>query len=381
MPRNKITYQGQVLYVGPTPATGQHFNSGNSGVNQIVQLHRVQSCNYDYNVARVDVNQFGELGAIDRVILDTPTVGLNVTYLLANFWNERNLGFNVDGTVTCISGILNKTADEKNYFLKVSDDGVDGVGDTDTSVATVGFGNGFISSYTSEASVGAFPMVSLNIEALNNTWDNSISGYNPAVNPADGQRITTWRYRVPTATSNAGGGDLDISVLRPGDITITFKQRNAADEGILANATGVYNTLGADINDIKIQSYRLAVALSRQPIQKLGNKFAFSREITLPINATLSIEAILGDITTGSLSDVVNCDNSYDITIQLKKPDDCSGGTKPVICQYQLKNCKLNSQSYASNIGNNKTVTLEFAAQVGGPNQANVGLFMSGLAS
>ena len=44
-----------------------------------------------FNISRTDVNQFGELAAIDRVVLDTPTVSLDFSYYLANFANEANL--------------------------------------------------------------------------------------------------------------------------------------------------------------------------------------------------------------------------------------------------------------------------------------------------
>ena len=37
------------------------------------------------------------------------------------------------------------------------------------------------------------------------------------------------------------------------------------------------------------------------------------------------------------------------------------------------------SQSYSSSIGDNKTVTLDFSAQIGGPRQNTVGLFMQGV--
>ena len=42
---------------------------------------------------------------------------------------------------------------------------------------------------------------------------------------------------------------------------------------------------------------------------------------------------------------------------------------------------KPDSQSYTSSIGDNKTVTLDFSTQVGGPRQTDVGLFMQGVTS
>ena len=164
MPRNRVIYQSEALFVGPSPATGIHFHNysgltgdnvmkkaralhtldakwanqlsasgetavvtiftGTSGSNtagdvfkfapgashsaaskiqsitftggnRIEQLHRIQSCNYSFNIARTDVNQFGELAAIDRVVLESPTVALDFSYVLANFANEKKLGFDI----------------------------------------------------------------------------------------------------------------------------------------------------------------------------------------------------------------------------------------------------------------------------------------------
>ena len=94
MARNRVIYQSEALFAGQkstrTTIVNAHTHS------DIHQIHRVQSANYSFNIARTDVNQFGELAAIDRVALETPTVSLDFTYLLANFSNEEHLGFKVN---------------------------------------------------------------------------------------------------------------------------------------------------------------------------------------------------------------------------------------------------------------------------------------------
>lgn len=199
MPRNRIIYQSEALYAGPTPATGFHFrNSATEGTNLVDQLQRVQTANYSFTVDRTDVNQFGQLAAIDRVILTSPTVALDFSYILANLTNEYSLGFYVQsGTqpeVSAISGILSKVEDEKNFFIKTVTEGADAVGNTDTSnnVGVIGIGNGFIASYTTEGSVGNFPTASVNVEGLNMVFQNGTSGnIIPAINPENGQEIGT----------------------------------------------------------------------------------------------------------------------------------------------------------------------------------------------
>jgi hypothetical protein len=375
MPRNRINYQTQALYAGPSPGTGQFFSSGNSGVNLINQLHRIQSAGYSFSINHTDVNQFSELAAKDRIITESPTVSLNFSYLLANFYNESKLGFNVDGAVSCISGILSKTEDERNYFIRVVEEGQDALANTNSAEhSSIGVGNGYLTSYQSSAAVGDLPNVAIGVEALNVQWDGQASGNTPAVDPENGSQINSFVYTLPTAISNpesATTGDMALSVLRPGDITISIKE---------AGTNTSFNEAGVDIDDAKIQSYNVSFDLSREPIQKLGSRFAISREITFPVNVRMDIDAIVGDLTTGSLHDILCDDTHYDIIVKLNKPDDCGQSTE-VMAQYILKNAQLDSENFSASIGSNKTVSASFMAQIGGPNQTDVGLFMSGIYS
>lgn len=361
MARNRIIYQSEALYAGPSPATGDHFSAGNAGANLVNQLHRIQTANYSFNIARTDVNQFGELAAIDRVILESPTVSLDFSYILNSFANEELLGFGPLDTdqVSCISGILNKTADERNYFIRTVGEGNDalGVGTAPANQNVIGIGNGFVTSYSTEASVGNFPTVTVNVEALNMQFDAGVTGNHiPAVLPADGSKITTKQYSLNPVTSSVGADG--VSALRPGDIVFD-----------LGYAEG-----GVTISDAKIQSYTLSFDLAREPLQKLGSKFAFAREITFPVTVNLSIDALLGDLTTGNLADIITNDKNYDLGVAIKHP--VSGTTQ---VKYFLKRAKLDSQEFSSSIGDNKSVTLNFSAQIGGPNQNDRGLMMSGV--
>jgi hypothetical protein len=297
--------------------------------------------------------------------------------------NESGLGFNCNGTITALSGILSKTKDDKNYFLKTVLEGVDAIGDTTntSNVSTLGIGNGFVTSYTAQGAIGTFPTVDVGVEALNMVWQTGIMAALPSVNPANGARITQWNYGLPNATGSAGVGDLDISALRPGDISISLLQRSAEDEGVGGPATASYSTAGVAINDAKIQSYNISFNLAREAISQLGERFARTREVTYPVDVTCRIDAILGDITTGSLSDVINQDSSYDVTVKLAKPDNSAqvvASNKTGIINYIIKNAKLNSQAFTHRIGANESVTLEFGSQIGGPNQPQQGIFFSG---
>jgi hypothetical protein len=362
MARNRIIYQSEALYAGPSPATGNHFSAGNTGTNLVNQLQRVQSANYSFNIARTDVNQFGELAAIDRVILESPTVSLDFSYLLNSFGNEELLGFGPLDTdqTSCISGILNKTSDERNYFIRTVAEGNDalGVGTGASNQNVIGIGNGFVTSYSTEGSVGNFPTVTVNVEALNMAFDAGVTGNHiPAVLPADGSKITGTKYALDAVVSSQAA--TGVSALRPGDITVDIS---------------AYNGGGVTVSDAKIQSYTLSFDLARDPLQKLGSKFAFAREIQFPVTVNMSVQALLGDLTTGNLADLINTDDNYNLSVALKHPT-----TSAIQAKYFLKRAKLDSQEFSSSIGDNKSVTLNFSTQIGGPGQNDRGLMMSGV--
>jgi hypothetical protein len=415
-----------------------------------MDLNRVQSINYSFNVARQDVNQFGELAAIDQCIVEAPTVSLDTSYYLANFTNEYRLGFFVTqsgkgttytnnvatadtaDTKSCITNLIDSTnnAYQKNYYILTSKEGKDANVSYPTGVplansgnyeSIIGIGNGFLSSYSTEGSVGGMPTVSVSVEGQNmnfvdlpytgNTSPSTagrnmgyrtsalapadasllgLSGATPAVNPVDGT-VYDKDVCLPIPTGNASGAWMGtISTLRPGDITLTLAKQTG--NAIFNTATGVVGengyTLadkgtqdpdyaGASIEDAHIQSYTISFDLGRSPIQKLGVKYAFARPVDFPVNVSLSLDAIVSDLTTGSLADIINCDNAFDARISLKDPS-CEVSPKPIVCNYVIKGLKLNSQSFSQSIGDNQTVSLDFSTQIGGPEQKSKGIFMSG---
>ncbi len=116
--------------------------------------------------------------------------------------------------------------------------------------------------------------------------------------------------------------------------------------------------------------------MSRQPLERLGSKFAFSREIQYPLTVTLNATANLTDIVDGNLADMLCDDADYNLAITLHEP--ACEGRGPVAMRYVLKGAKLDSQNFSSSIGANKSVDLTWSAQIGGPQDVTKGLFISG---
>ena len=360
MARNRVIYQSEALYVSSgisSTTSGQH-----------AQLERVQSANYNFTINRQDINQYGQLSRIDSIVLEPPTVGLDFTYYLTDGFNERALGFYVatgtQGNGNFPSGHMTSQSGQ-NFYITTVAEGADATGVTGLS-SVIGIGNAFLSNYSLELAVGALPTVSVSMEASNINSDTTfvgtgggISGIeSPAINPADGIS-----YAYTTVLKPANTGASAISALRPGDITIDISSFDGSDISDLSGAAEA----------IHIQSASLAIPLSRTPLQRLGTKFAYARAVDFPVKATLSVSAVLNEVTATNLSTIINDSVRKDISITLKGPD---GATNRMI--WTLKGCTLDSESFSSSIGSNKSVELSFSTQIGGPNDTVNGIFVSG---
>ena len=374
--KNRVIYQSQAVYAGrdknAAGDTGWQSESGSVSARP-KQLKRVQSANYGFDIARTDVNQFGELAAIDRIILESPTVNFDSSWYMCNFYNEDVIGLTINSGVESSSAnfsglltdILTNGADERNYYVRVGKDGDDmkdvitGGGDTDNAGdnAVIGIGNAFLSNWTCEAAVGGFPTASITVEALNIKFDRnadgSATGTIPGINAANGSALDKV-YRLSGYMSSGESTNL-TTVIKPGDVTFT-----------LPNTQG-----GADYANMHIQSFNCSVDLAREPINKLGSRFAFARVISFPITASLSVDAIMSESSAGNLVDIVDNYTNQEIIVHMKS------GSDPHM-NIVMKKAKLDSQSFSQGIGDNETVTLNWSAQIGSSGATDVGLFLSG---
>ncbi len=111
--RKRVIYQSEALYSGSD------------------NIQRVQSVNYSFSVPRTDVNQYGQLGQIERIITEVPTVNLDFTYHLNGTTNETIL---LGGGASASSGgfmkdLNNPTAIpnkyEQEFSIGLSKEGID----------------------------------------------------------------------------------------------------------------------------------------------------------------------------------------------------------------------------------------------------------------
>jgi hypothetical protein len=369
MARNRTIYNVLALYA--SQVTGTNVTGTQTATGDILQLSRVQSFDEDFTRNFTDVNQYGNLSAIDRVEVEAPDVTASFSYFLTDGRNEKLLGFTVAASgetvlSTCISGILNKNTDEKNYYLAIVEEGNDAANYTLAKTGVIGIGNGFITSYSVNAAVGEIPSADVEVEALNVRVYTGVNNQPvPAINPINGSSSTAL-FRLPQAKSITGVAL--ANALQPGDITLRLSRATA---GSLNSGA-----LGFDEEDLKVQDFTLSFDLARTPLQKLGNRFAFSREIDFPVTATLEVNAEVGDLKSGNLAELLCNNPDQDFVIDMKKPG-CAAD-KPSAMIYQFRGAKLVSQSFSSAIGDNATASMTYEVQLGSPQQTDRGIFISG---
>lgn len=362
MSRTRTIYNNEVLLVGPSPATGTH-STGN-----IKKLHRVQSIGNSDEIPLQNVNEYGSMAAIDKINIEGPTASLEFSYFLTDFENELALGFDINSTASAIGSIAARTSDDRNYFRYVAPEGYDAVGLGPTDGAVFGVGNGFIASYSVEAAVGSFPTVSVSVQGLNSaSYVNGSAKALPAVDPETGRKASG-TYTLPNiVASNAA----KPSVIKPGDVKVTFSNPNA----------GLYQALDTTLN---IQNINVGFDLNLEAQRRLGSRLAFSRDIQYPIDVNLSVEALMGDLTASTgLVDFLCNEPETDITIDFYKSScDASGPTTAaadLFAKIIVKNARLTSQNLNGSIGPSHTASMQFSAQVGAANDSVNGIFFSGV--
>jgi hypothetical protein len=345
--RKRVIYQSEALF------------AGKAGVATTVDhnISRVQSINYSFSVPRTDVNQYGTLGQIERIITEVPTVNLDFTYHMNGVVNEtRLLGLGAAGLSNGFLADINNP--ESNYYemdfkVGLCPEGTDynsGTGHSDNSIVIP---KGFLSSYSWTGAVGDVPSATVNAESTE-------------------MKVAPFGVSVPTF-------NLDVPVvLRPGNV-----QFNHKPVGSNPNMND-YNlpVLGFDV--LHVQSFTVSIDIPRESISRLGDKFEFARVITFPMQATMSLEAIISTQAASNLEDIVGAsgatspDPGYNIDIACKRPVTTPGSTKGI--NLRFKNAKIEGHSISSSIGANKSVTLDYAVQVDGGglsyDSAAAGFFM-----
>lgn len=381
----------------------------------IQQLNRVQSANYGFTVNRQDINQFGHASRIDSIVVESPTVNLDFSYYLLDGKNERLLEFVTDGDTNTLSGLLTPELYQagNNFFILTAPEARDAVvGDValnkagkETDKSVIALGNGYITDYSVDISVGSIPTASVTVEGMNIRSDFGTTGNDvPAVDMKNGSRISeawakdaegalqkgvcnpggcTGLYSLPAAVSGYTGCATDgslgsIAALRPGDVLVDLSSKSLLSKSVAGNSDTPV------IGSAHVQSASISLPLGRTTLQRLGSVFGFSKAIDLPLSVSMSFNALVADMKEGDMMDLL-CDCSeFDVGITIFKPE-CAGCTVKdlsdpdnIAMRYTMKGARLESENFSSTIGDNKSVDLTFTTQIGSSDDMKNGLYMLG---
>lgn len=404
MSRDRIIYQSESLFTSKPLSQGSNVDS-----SAIKEVNRVQEISYNFEVTRTDINEFGQLAALSREVTESPTVALDFSYYLTDGSSEKSIGLNVNDLTgknsssdlandrvnwkPLTASMLDPTistgqdhganADELNYYIVTAPEGNDvHSSNSDAGLDTdghglIGIGNGFISSYGINAAVGELATANVSVEGSNISFEPSLAAAvdNMAIdkNSAVGATINN-TISFDGVSSNTGP---TVTALRPGDIAIDFDAKGWFDN----ESAGGLNVGGpllpgqeptASGTAIHVQSVSLELPVSRSPLNRLGSHFPFARKTDFPVNMTLSVSALATDLVKGSL-DTLICGEEAPRDIAIIMQGRCGEGSAPLVIL--MRNALLDSESFSSSIGDNKTVDLTFSSQLGGANDSENGIF------
>lgn len=389
--RNRLIYQSIGLQVVPASAENPE--------EALQQLYRVQSFQSTNSISFQDINEFGQLAAIDRINLEAPTVSASTEYYLSEGFNEEALNFVVnrgtkseDGTWdkndSFLGGHLEDTSTGLDIFSAIAEEGEDtnqfkfadvkpwslAAGST-SNVAILGYGGMNITDFSMNFAVGEFPTASVSFEGSNTNAvlieagddEVEVKTTMPDVDLATGEPNTT-EIQLNTFQKYYDTESPEISALRPGDVTVKLLKHGTTDE---QEATLIDFAQLKDTGSY-IQSANISIPMSREGLQKLGTRFFYARSITFPLTVSVQIEAIMNGINSGtSLSEILEENPKVDVIISVKNPKD---KTK-VALEYKVKNCTISEQSFNSSIGQNTTASLTLETQIGSRTDTENGVF------
>ena len=143
-----------------------------------------------------------------------------------------------------------------------------------------------------------------------------------------------------------------------------------------AGGAGLMTNLPGSANTVHVQNFSIDVPMSRTPLQRLGNPYSYTKPLDYPLTITCSISAIASDLKDGNVTSQLFEFTKHNLTFTLKDPSADGSGENAMT--FELRGAQVDSESFSSTIGDNKSVDISFSVQVGGPEDKGAGLFVAG---
>lgn len=359
MPRNRIIYQNEGVFVGPSFETGKSYSTPIS-----TNLDRVQSVGYDFSYDRQSISVLGKGGSVDRPIISSPSVTIKVDYLLSSLHNESALGFYIipEGANSNVSPIKNfadesnRSNDRKNFYLVSMPEGKDLISGKASLIESVlSFHDCQFQSYNANFAVGELPSVSVSFQGIDANYFKS--GVNLSIPILD--KKTSLLSSGVNVTGIPVAKNIASQTLIPGNVSLSISE--AGSEKFI------------NVTNNKIQHFDLSFSANRRQIDLVGYRIAYDKILNYPIAGEASVSLIEDGGQTGSFANFIKQDEEYDISLGIKNK---AGQT---IINYIFLKAKMETISSNSSIGSHKTTEFNFSYELD-PDSSSRGLFISGKA-
>lgn len=425
------------------------------GVHNLVsEIERLQSFSYDLQIPKQKLKQINTSKILDRPIIQSASANFSFEYLVSSISNEFNMGLCVNfpylnkndvepfltrnGESFLNGGNFNRSIlsnfqkgdpiqtqeedsyvlndlypykDKKNYYLAVRNDKKDidqeerflnldsekeYLRDEQASdYNVIAFGNCYMTSYSTSASIGQLPSVSASFVSDNVIYDTKgIDFISPSINPKDGTPLLDKNQNFLKVDLPSGIKQNRLPALNPGDIV--FKPQFLDETSKLRETI---SGVGVGFEDIYLNSYSIKMDIPRKIEHSLGYKIPLNREIDSTSSVSLSINGTISGMgnSRDTLEELMRLNQNYDFTISLKGPkceelsifDSMYEITKfkyeslnknlPII-NYFFKSAKLESFSSEVSISNNLNFQASFSTEID-PDDLSKGFFISGFLS
>jgi hypothetical protein len=258
MPRNRIIYNVEGLYVAPYSGE-QKAGSDYYLANNIIlkRLEKIQNFNYSIQQPRLNAQGFGQKQNIFRGISGPPEVTFNFSYIPDGVTNENRLDFNVNhfsGSNTPMfsglctnSGLLN----DRDFYLVINKNDDDLFSENATltnslinptniteiinsnsrNYGLLHFQNSYLNEYSFNVSLGNLPVVNQSYVADNIVFYNSGSGVKytsldliSGINQVNNDTVV-----IPKALNYNQTAISGQNILLPGDASVTFYRNPSHD--------------------------------------------------------------------------------------------------------------------------------------------------------
>lgn len=405
MTKNRVSYNSQAVYIGPSPSSGYYFidvlgrtnnnfASDYDNFNLIKRINRVTNFAYSINLPREDIKQMGKTSLVSSPILNSPNITVDLEYYLDGVTNEARMGWNVNHEFTedfrsgelvypnytgifIFSGLNtydgNKQSENapfwpgsnrssKNIFLTLSknpgEDEFSSKNKEENNV--VAFGDGYMISYENSCSVGDLAKARASFICDNIIFYTGTSGLaTPAVNPKNLETYPNVNFVIPKEQPDA-----IIDIVLPGDIVIDIEQNGSSD----------IEDFGVKLSDIKIQDYSISVRFDREDMTSIGYRAPANRRIIFPIKVNLGFNNIVGDESSARLNEIIKLDKKYNISLKMKNRN------KKDIIIYDFKNASIQDYDTQTSIQQDRTLNFNFVVNLS-PDNLTEGFFASGVLS